>query len=438
MKLRYKLAFYNLLTKIIFVAVFLSLMPYFLERINTIQTDNELISKREQVMDIISEFGVEGIMAGTQENAFGSYNILKQEYISLERLEADSLWNFIEVTQRMVDEEVIDYRVLNYSFMVDGQTYLLEIGTSLSSIYTTEKNIRTITLILLGIFVIISFAADASLARILTQPLDLITKKLRKTHTPSLYDKLPVRTSTTDFAYLDQTLTDLMQKIDELFTKEKEITANISHELLTPVSVIQSRLENLINNADLNEEAAIKVTDSLKTLHRLKSIINALLLIARVESRHFLKQDHFVINDVLKEVVAEVQPIASDKGLEIATDFKADLLFQNANRPLVFTLFFNIINNAVKFSDGANPPCVEVSTFFHESQFSVKILDHGPGMTTEQATEVFHRFKKRKSPDGHGLGLAIAKSIAEFHQINISIDTQLGSGTSFQLKFPAN
>jgi signal transduction histidine kinase len=420
------------------VAVFLSLMPYFLERINTIQTDNELISKREQVMDIIAEFGVEGIMAGTQEKAFGSYNILKQEYISLERLEADSLWNFIEVTQRMVDEEIIDYRVLNYSFMVDGETYLLEIGTSLSSIYNTEKNIRTITLILLGLFVIISFAADASLARILTHPLDLITKKLKKTQTPSLYDKRPVKTSTTDFAYLDQTLTDLMQKIDELFTKEKEITANISHELLTPVSVIQSRLENLINNAELNEEAAIKVTDSLKTLHRLKSIINALLLIARVESRHFLKQDHFAINDVLQEVVAEVQPIASDKDLEIVTDFRAELLFQNANRPLVFTLLFNIINNAVKFSDGAIPPRVEVSTFFHESHFSVKILDHGPGMTAEQETEVFQRFKKRKSPDGHGLGLAIAKTIAEFHQINISIDTQPGRGTSFQLKFPAN
>jgi signal transduction histidine kinase len=438
MRLRYKLAFYNLLTKVIFVAVFLSLMPYFLERINTIQTDNELISKREQVMDIIAEFGVEGIMAGTQEKAFGSYNILKQEYISLERLEADSLWNFIEVTQRMVDEEIIDYRVLNYSFMVDGETYLLEIGTSLSSIYNTEKNIRTITLILLGLFVIISFAADASLARILTHPLDLITKKLKKTQTPSLYDKRPVKTSTTDFAYLDQTLTDLMQKIDELFTKEKEITANISHELLTPVSVIQSRLENLINNAELNEEAAIKVTDSLKTLHRLKSIINALLLIARVESRHFLKQDHFAINDVLQEVVAEVQPIASDKDLEIVTDFRAELLFQNANRPLVFTLLFNIINNAVKFSDGAIPPRVEVSTFFHESHFSVKILDHGPGMTAEQETEVFQRFKKRKSPDGHGLGLAIAKTIAEFHQINISIDTQPGRGTSFQLKFPAN
>ncbi len=436
MKLRYKLALYNLLTKLLFVAVFLLLMPYFLERINTIQTDNELINKREQVMDIIAEYGVEGLIADSANNAFGSYNILKQEYISLEKAETDSLWNFIEIAQRMVDEEVINYRVLNYSFMVDGETYLLEIGTSLDNIYKTERNIRTITLILLGLFVIISFIADTTLSRVLTQPLEFITRKLKETKSPSLYNRQPVKTSTTDFAYLDQTLLELMQKIDELFTKEKEITANISHELLTPVSVVQSRLENLINDGGLSEPHAEKVSESLRTLHRLKGIINSLLLIARVENRQFIKNEQFSLEELLREVIEEIEPIASDKGLQIQALFECDHNMTRANRSLLFTLFFNIINNAVKFSGTEAKGSVEVHCFSENDQFKIRISDQGPGMTEEQVAEVFQRFKKRKSPDGHGLGLAIVKSIADFHEISIQLSSKLGFGTTFLLSFP--
>ena len=437
MKLRYKLAWYNLLTKFLFVVVFLLAMPYFLERVNTIQTDNELISKREQVMSLIGEFGVDWLMTGTQDQGFGSYNILKQEYISLEPAPSDSLWNFIEVTQRRVDNEVIDYRVLNYSFIVDGETWLLEIGASLDSIYKTERNIRTITLILLGVFVIISFVADTTLTRILIHPLDLITRKLKETISPSLYDQTPVKTSTTDFVYLDRTLSELMQKINELFSREREITANISHELLTPVSVLQSRLENLINHGKLSDPDAEKVSESLRTLHRLKKIINSLLLIARVENHQFLKNESFPLFEVIREVLEEIEPVAHDKGLEIQTRFNCDRQVKHANRSLLFTLLFNLINNAVKFSGAAPSGPVEISCYEEHQKFMVKISDHGPGIPTGEAEELFQRFRKRKSPDGHGLGLAIAKSIADFHGIRIRLDSRPGQGSSFLLEFPA-
>jgi len=438
MKLRYKLALYNLLTKAIFVAVFLLLMPYFLERVNIIQTDNELIRKREQVIDIIAEFGVEGLMADPANNAIGSYNILKQEYISLEKTETDHFWNFIEITQRMVDEEIIDYRVLNYSFMVDGEIYLLEIGTSLDNIYKTERNIRSITLVLLGLFVIISFIADTTLARILTRPLEHIAIKLKKTKTPALFDKNPIKTTTTDFKYLDRTLGELMEKIDQLFAKEREITANISHELLTPISVIQSRLENLISSPGLDQESAIKVNDCLKTLHRLKSIINSLLLIARVESQEYLKNESFSIIELIREVIDEIQPLAEDQDIRIEASLTQNFEVGNANRALLYTLFFNIINNAVKFSKKADPQKVEITTFSSNGRFAIKVKDHGPGMSPEQAKMIFERFRKGKSEDGYGLGLAISKTIADFHQINIKVETLQGKGTSFILIFSEN
>ncbi len=436
MKLRYKLALYNLLTKAIFVAVFLVVMPYFLEKVNIIQTDNELISKREQVMGIIAEFGIEGLASDTATNAFGSYNILKQEYISLERAATDSLWNFIEITQRMVDDEVIDYRVLNYSFMVDGVTYLLEIGTSLDSIYKTERNIRSISLVLLGLFVVISFIATTSISGILTRPLEQIALKLKNTNSPALFDSKPVKTSTTDFQYLDKSLCELMEKTHHLFVKEREITANISHELLTPISVVQSRLENLLNTGGLSENVAEKVSESLRTLHRLKGIINSLLLIARVENKQFVKNESFFLVELLKEVIEEIEPISADKDLEIQTRFEADYCIIEANRSLLYALFFNILNNAVKFSGHEFNGPVVVHSYAKAETFEIEISDHGPGMLPELAAELFERFRKRKSPNGHGLGLAIAKSIADFHNIDIQVKTSPGLGTSFIFGFP--
>ncbi|HSV87448.1 MAG TPA: HAMP domain-containing sensor histidine kinase, partial [Bacteroidales bacterium] len=397
MKLRYKLALYNLFTKGIFVAIFLLLIPWLLERINLYQTDLELIDQREQIMDIVSVYGVDEILTRLESDTPSAFYIYKQQYVSLNRASTDNLWNFIEISTRMVDGEAIDYRVLVYSFRVNGKPYLLEIGISLERIYRTEQNIRIITLVMLALFVLIAFITDTSMTRLLTQPLTSITQKLKNTKSPAHFDHKPVQTTTTDFVYLDKTISDLMHQIEELFAKEKEITANISHELLTPVSVVQSRLENLIEEEGLSDGNIEKISDSLRTLHRLKGIINSLLLIARVENKQFLKQDAIWLNELMAEVIEEIDPIANEKGIEIIAMYESDHYLHEVNRSLIFTLFFNILNNAVKFSEIENKGPVEVRCQKSNNIFIVKITDHGPGMTSEQAAEIFQRFRKRKS-----------------------------------------
>ena len=94
--------------------------------------------------------------------------------------------------------------------------------------------------------------------------MEAITSRLRKTSSINLLESQPLETTTTEFIYLDKTLRDLMHKIDDLFQKEKQITANISHELLTPVSILRSKLENVLATSDLNEEIAIRIGESLK------------------------------------------------------------------------------------------------------------------------------------------------------------------------------
>ncbi len=437
-KLRTKLALFNFISKLIFAGLFIAFLPYIIDRINILQTDNELIQKREEVIDLISKVGIEPFINQETANGFGSYNILKEEFISLEKADLKSDWNFIEVSKRLIDDETIDYRVLNYSFNVDGVTYLLEIGKSLTSIHYTRNNIKKVILIFLVAIIMITLVSDLIYSRRVLRPLEYIYSKLKSTSAPYLFDKTPVRTSTSDFWQLDNTIRDLMKRIDNLFQQEKEITVNISHELMTPISVLRSKLENILLDQNLADDTSAKIEESLRTLHRLKTLVNSLLFIARIENRQYIREDSFSIKELLQEVVGEIEPVAVDAEISLIDEIKEDLIYKNANRSLIFSMIYNVINNAVKNTPASGS--VTILGVRREEKFEVTITDTGPGITKEKMETLFLRFKKKQDTagDSTGIGLAITKSIADFHGIEISITSTPGNGTVFSFFFPVN
>lgn len=437
-RLKTKLALFNLLSKLAFTALFLIFLPWIIERINLRQVDSGLIQKREQVIGLISKIGIEPFITSDTAGAFGSYNILKEEFISLERVDLKEDLNYIEIANRLIEDEEISYRVLNYTFIADGQKYMLEIGKSLTSIVSARKNIYKVIIAFLVFIIIITFLTDLQYNRVLLHPLVKITDKLEGISDPSSFDMTPVGTSTSDFYKLDQALRDLMRNIGELFEKEKEITDNVSHELLTPVSVLRSKLENLLIREDIEPGIANKIEESLKTLNRLQVLVNSLLLIARIESRQYLRNDNIYINEVLKENANEINPVAEDKGVELKEEFEQDFQFMKANRSLIFSMFFNVINNAVKNTSLGG--IIIIRSHFLYNRFNVIISDNGKGMLKEQIDSLFSRFKTKMNvnEDGTGIGLAIAKTIADFHKIVISVTSEVGKGTSFSFLFPEN
>ena len=438
MKLKLKLSLFNLLSKIVFTALFLIFMPYIIEWVSLRQVDNDLIQKREKFISLISDIGIEPFITSDSSNAFGSYNILKEEFVSLEKTDQAEDWNFIEVTPRLIEDEEINYRVLNYSFSVDDQKYLLEVGISLESIIRTGKTIRNILLGFLAFIIMITFITDVQYTRVLLIPLEKIRKKLNRISDPALFDKSPVITSTSDFRQLDNALRELMEHINVLFQKEKETTVNISHELMTPVSVLRSKLENILIREDLDDEISEKIEESLKTLHRLQSLINSLLLIARIESNQYLHEDTFSVNEVLEEIISELSPVARDREVILRKELTGDHIYKGANRSLIFSMLFNIVNNAL--SNTPSKGHVIINSTKRDGKFRVIISDTGRGMTEVQKSTLFSRFKTKdkESGDGTGIGLAIAKSIADFHKIEVKVTSEKNIGTNFSFSFPEN
>jgi signal transduction histidine kinase len=435
-KLKVKLSLYNLFSKLAFTLLFVIFMPFIFERINLRNVDNDLINKREDVIKMISEIGIEPFVESDSTGSFGSFDILKEEFISLEKVNLDEDLNFIDVSTRIIDNEEITYRIINYTFKVDGQQYLLEVGKSLSSIHRTQTNLYKVLLILWVIIIAVTFFTDLQYNNYFLRPLDRITGKLTKISTPSMFDKKPVDTQTTDFVKLDESLVALMEHIEILFRQEKDITANISHELLTPISIMRSKLENLLLSEGMSQNAGTKIEESLKTLYRLQTLVNSLLFIARIESRQYLRNETFFVRSVIEELCDEIKPIAEDKEVLLKLDEGPDLEMQNANRSLIFSMFYNVVNNAVKNTPGGGTVIVR-SSLESNSRFNIEVADTGRGMTEEQIKILFSRFKtntKRKD-DGHGIGLAIAKTIADFHGIGLKVISEKEKGSAFFFTF---
>ena len=438
MKLQTKLALFNLLSKLVFSALFIGFLPLIIERINIRQTDNELIKKREEVISLISEFGTGPFIDSDSTVGFGSYNIFKEEYISLERTTSGNDWNFIDLAKRIIDEETIDYRVLHYSLRIDGESYLLEIGKSLSSITYAARNIRSVILIFLAIFIAVTLISDLSYTVRILKPLRIITGRLggASADSPSFDTAEPLITTTEDFIRLDRTLREMMKRISELFRKEQEITVNISHELMTPVSVLRSKLENMLLREDLDPATETGIEESLRTLHRLKALVNSMLMIARIESRQYLREENVELCGLIREVTEELTPIAEDGEVEVTLTCDCIYTVGNANRSLLFSMLYNVVNNAVRHTPKGGK--IAITGKMNAGNFEVSVCDTGEGMSAEQLNRLFTRFSNRPDParNSTGIGLAITKSIADFHNIAVRVLSEPGEGTQFFFFFP--
>jgi signal transduction histidine kinase len=225
-----------------------------------------------------------------------------------------------------------------------------------------------------------------------------------------------------------------MKKISNLFILEKQFIANVSHELLTPISIISSRLENILLQEELSEGSENKMHASLKTLNRLKSIINSLLLISKVENNQYAKADMVMIAAVIMEIQEELEDRIEEKQLKFTNNLKYIYSIQG-NRPLMHTLLFNLINNAIKYNNASGS--IIISDELKEDIYTLIITDTGTGMDSKQIENAFNRFEKLDTDEreSYGLGLAIVKSITAFHNIEVQIHSVKGKGTTVKLTF---
>lgn len=230
-----------------------------------------------------------------------------------------------------------------------------------------------------------------------------------------------------------------MTQINEDFHKEREFTSNASHELMTPISVLQSKMENLLSDENLDETSSVAVVEMMRTVGRLKNITRSLLLISRIENDQFIKKETVNVFSLLSDIKDEISHRLDEKKITININVSKDLVLYNVNKDLIFQLFFNLIHNAIKFN------CKEGSITLESRNIKgrtteITIADTGIGIPEADLVTIFDRFKKTNLTEevGFGLGLAIVKSIINYHKLKIEVDSEVNKGTTFRILFSDN
>ncbi|MEN0054927.1 MAG: HAMP domain-containing sensor histidine kinase [Mucilaginibacter sp.] len=436
MKLQVKLALYNTLTKVAIILFTGLLILLSIEKISYNHIEVRLEDSKEATLGRLSTGEINNFLNSQKE--YTDYNILREEFINITPTKYNpNPSNEIKFSteSRKVDNDVQIYRILSHQFNFNGHTYLLQIGEAIESVEELKSIIKKFTLLVLFIALVLTLISDLVFTKFLLAPFyKIIDRKLIKVNDPMNFDYEKIKTTTQDFEMLDDSISSLMKKISNLFILEKQFIANVSHELLTPISIISSRLENILLHEELSEGSENKMHASLKTLNRLKSIINSLLLISKVENNQFNKADVVMLAGVIKEIHEELEDRIIEKQLKFTNHLKYIYSIQG-NRPLIHTLLFNIINNAIKYNYPKGS--ITIIDELTDEVYSISITDTGPGMDQKQIENAFNRFEKfdTDEKESYGLGLAIVKSITSFHNIKVKVDSVKDQGTSVQLIF---
>jgi len=407
-----------------------------LERLTYHHIDSRLSDKKSELSKHLSEKEITTILSSQQ--SFIDYNILKDEYIIIKPIKYQPSLAEKEVFSteiRTIEHKTETYRILKSAFNFKGYTYYLEIGETMYTFEGLKSTIKGFALLMLFISLTLTLLIDLTFTRFLLKPFyQIIDRKLIKVNDPLNFDYEKVKTTTQDFELLDSSISGLMDKISHLFMLEKQFIANVSHELLTPISILSSRLENILQQDGLTEESENKIYASLKTLNRMKSIINSLLLISKIENNQFDKTDRVVITDIIKEGYDELEDRLEDKKIQF-NNHTASLWTMRANRTLMYTLLFNIINNAIKYNKTNGG--IFITDKLKDGVYTLEITDTGIGMNEKEIEMAFNRFEKLDTDhkESHGLGLAIAKSITVFHNIAVQITSAKNAGTTLKLIF---
>jgi signal transduction histidine kinase len=436
MKLQHKLALYNTITKIAIIAILGAFILIFIDRLSINHLQQRLVEKRNKLFSNLSETEIENLL--NRQATFTDYNILKEEYIEIHparpgKIESKPI--FTEET-REIEGEQQEYMIISNHFTYGGKFYRLEIGETMGAVKQIEKTILFSTLLILLVSIGLSIIADLAFTKFLLAPFyRIIDQKLNKVDDPIHFNYSPAETNTEDFKLLDSSISSLMKKISDQILTEKQFITNVSHELLTPISILRVRLENILNDQNLSEDSLNKIVASLKTLNRLKAIINSLLLISKIENHQFNKNDTVPMQLLINDIYEELEDRLASKNIIFEKDLKYKFQFKG-NHALIHTLCMNLINNAIKYNKENGK--IVISDQLTKTEYLLFIRDEGQGMKPEEIEKAFTRFEKLNiadKDDSYGLGLSIVKSISSFHDIGVSISSEPGIGTTVTLTF---
>ena len=324
---------------------------------------------------------------------------------------------------------------------VREKNFIYFVGYPLAELRDLMDSLYLIFLLLLPVALGVSIFGGLALANKALRPVDEITTRARKITAENLDQTIPPLDVDDEIGRLTATFNEMIRRLHSSFAQVKEFSADASHELRTPLTIIRGEIELALRSARTPEEYREILESTLEEIMRLTSIIDNLLTLAKADKgtyqAHFSEVD---LRSLVEELLEDSEVLAQRKGIHIRL-LKNSPVTIVGDRIRLRQLFLNIVDNAIKYTPEGGAVSLSMDSENGSAVFEVE--DTGIGIPEQETEKIFNRFyrvDKARSRDlgGAGLGLSIARWIAEMHRGTITVRSQPQKGSTFTIMLPIN
>ncbi len=276
------------------------------------------------------------------------------------------------------------------------------------------------------------------LARGMTQPLRDMAHAARRMERGDYSTRVHTR-SRDEVGQLTEAFNTMSAELEGVERLRRDLVANVSHELKTPITAIRAHLENLLDGVERPDPETLQVM--LTQSERLGRLVDQLLDLSRLESGDVpLDRQPVSLGPLVSQVLTEIDVARADRGVSVSSEVPENLPPALADRERVHQVLFNLVDNAVRYTPSGG--AVTVSAHRHNGSVEIEVQDTGVGIPAEHLPRLFERFyrvdtsRSRDDDGGTGIGLAIARSVVEAHGGQIHAQSEPGRGSTFTFELP--
>jgi two-component system OmpR family sensor kinase len=339
-----------------------------------------------------------------------------------------------------------DFRVVARQLPGNGGTVVA--AQSLSDLNRTTTRLGVLfTLIGLTLLLMIAFAARAVI-KLGLRPLEEAEKTAEEIAAGNYSARMPEADPKTEVGRLVTSLNSMLTRIEDAFALRKEseerlrrFVADASHELRTPITAIRGFSELHRQGAVTGEKETTELIGRIENeSKRMGSLVEDLLLLARLDQAREMESKPVDINKVAEEAVVSAQAAGPDHPVTFTSN--SDEIFTLGDESRIHQVIANLLSNARAHTPAGTP--IEVAVTEREDVVEVSVRDRGPGLSEADQAKIFERFYRadtsrvRSGDEGSGLGLSIVDAVMRAHGGHVSVSSKLGEGATFTLTFPRN
>ncbi len=317
---------------------------------------------------------------------------------------------------------------------------LVQVGQPLGALQAMLGTLVLILLLGIPATLLVAGASSLFLTNRALSPIDQITRRVQRIQVTDLQARLDLVLPDDEVGRLAQTFDALLTRLDEAFRRQRQFTADASHELRTPLAIIKGDIGVTLERRRSADEYEQLLGGLDEEVDRLTRLVEDLLLLARADAgQPLLEREPVELVSLLCVVTDQVRALAAANAVTLAVHVPASLPV-NGDTDKLLRLFLNLLDNAIKYTPPGGQVILRASQQAEQAQ--VEVVDSGPGIPPEQVAQIFERFyradaSRTRASGGAGLGLAIARWIAEAHGGGIEARSAVGGGTTFRVWLPA-